>query len=79
MGSTVGVVRSGDEVVELADKELKVAVDVGLKLGDRLDRECMRDNLALAGVLSTVPSVEEPTTDADKGIVKVSVGRGGFW
>lgn len=74
MGSTVGVVRSGDEVVELTDKELKVAVNVGLKLGDRLDRERMRDNLALARVIGTVPSVEEPTTDADKGIVKVSAG-----
>lgn len=49
-------------------------MDVGLELGNRLDRESMRDDLALAGVLSAVARVEQTPLDTDKGIVEVPKG-----
>ena len=58
----------------MLDEKFEVAVDVGLELEDRLGREGMGDNLALAGVLGAVAGVEETALDADEGVVE---GAGG--
>ena len=46
-------------------------VDVLFELTDRVGAEGVGDGLALAGVLGTVTSVEQPTADGNEGIVKV--------
>lgn len=63
---------AGDEVVPLLDEELEVAVDVRLELGDGLEREGVRDDLALARVLVAVTRVEEASPDGDEGVVEVA-------
>lgn len=73
MGGAIGGGGCGDEVVELADEELEVAVDVGLELGDGFGGEGVGDNLALASVFGAVAGVEEASLDAYEGIVEVAV------
>lgn len=48
-------------------------MNVGLELGDRLDREGVGDDLALAGVLVTVAGVEETPANGDEGVIEVAV------
>jgi len=60
----------------LLDEELKVAVNVGLELKNRLDGEGVRDDLALARVLSSVSGVEETSADADEGVIEVAAKGG---
>ena len=72
----VGVGSGLGHVVPLLDEELKVAVNVGLELKNRLDGEGVRDDLALARVLSSVSGVEETSADADEGVIEVAAKGG---
>ena len=51
---------------ELGDVDL----DFGLKGDDTLLREDVRDNLALTGVLTPIPNVEETALNRDESVVE---------
>lgn len=63
------------ELVPLLNKHLQIVVHVLLELTNALRTECVRDSLALASVLSTVPGVEKTALDRHKSIVVVTTQR----
>jgi hypothetical protein len=60
-------------LIPLLTELLEIAMDVLFELADGLGGECVRNSLALAGVLSTIARVEESTADRDEGIIVVTV------
>ena len=57
------------QLVPLGVEELEIAVDVLLKLTDRLCGKGMADDLALPCMLGAVTRVEEAAADGDESIV----------
>lgn len=51
------------------EEELKVGMDVLLKLTNRFGAEGMGDNLALAGVFSSIAGVEQTSSDGNECII----------
>jgi len=69
--TAVGILR---KCVPLLHEKVQVLVHVGFEQRDVLRGECVGDRLALSGMLSSVPCVEETSLDGDEGIVEVAVG-----
>ena len=55
--------------IPLSYECLQIGMDVLLELPNGFDTERMGNSLALAGVLSSISSVEETTFDRDKSII----------
>ena len=52
-----------------ADEKFQISVNVLLKLADGFGAECVRNDLALASMLSSVTGVEETSPNRHEGVI----------
>lgn len=53
-------------------KFLEILAHIRLELNNRLGSKDVRHELALPGMLSAIPGVEEAAADRDKGVVEIA-------